>query len=109
MENNIPEKTLDDLADRIAARLSGHCQCGLTDADAKQIGHFAGMLADAGDGDMSKGVELLRNVMKTFSKIETIGTYVTRSVILVIVISILGGLGYFMKLGIMDCIRLIKR
>jgi hypothetical protein len=36
------------------------CQCGLTPAAHSEMGHLCGVMRDMGDGDMSRGVEVLR-------------------------------------------------
>ena len=57
--------TLDDkewIAECFKSR--GECACGIGHSDQKEMGHLVGMIRDSGGGDLSKGIESLRDIFK---------------------------------------------
>ncbi len=47
------------------------CGCGLDESQRREMGHLMGMVKDAGGGDTSKGVELLRDLLKIHRRVTT--------------------------------------
>lgn len=74
------------------ALASAPCQCGLTPDSAREMSHLCGMYCDLGNGNMAKGVEVVRQNHKSWvrwqSRCDQIGGWVVRSIVLAIVAAV---------------------
>lgn len=68
------------------------CRFDIDDNDAKQFGHFIGMVEDMGDGKIGSGIEIMRDNHQWLSKQRQRGDKLSGVIMLVIVSSVVGGL-----------------
>lgn len=54
-----------DVGEAGAPPATVHCLCRLTHEERREIGHFLGLLADVGEGSLPRGLEHLRDALKS--------------------------------------------
>lgn len=84
--------------------LGGTCMCGLSPESQKEVGHFFGMIKDAGGGDLSRGVENVRETVKLILRIKCIGERVGVAIVVFVAVAVVGGIGSLIGLGIKSSI-----
>lgn len=57
------------------------CACKLEIEERREMGHLIGMVRDVGDGDIAKGVEVLRDQVKTTRRILALSSRISTIII----------------------------
>lgn len=97
---SIIQETVGDTLDKTLSRITSH-QCPIPEDAAPELRHLLGVLVDLGEGDMRKGIEVVRDhgkfvdgLMKTKNKMTAI---IATSIIVSLVASFLALLGFAVK------------
>lgn len=71
---SLTDTQLDELAERLALRLTGHnCLCNLAKEARPEVSHLMGMLKDQGGGNHSAGIEHLRKTIEANKEQRRVG------------------------------------
>jgi hypothetical protein len=74
------------------AKYNHECRFSVSDEDAKEFGHFIGMMIDVGDGRMGKGIEVIRENHKWLAAQRDRGNTLSTAIFVMLVTTLAGGL-----------------
>lgn len=117
---DIEERIEAAVSEAVTRCLKSGCVCGLGDEARKEMPHVLGVIKDVGDGDYSRGAEMLREMLKFFSRADTellksmlrlfgrvdkAATWVARAVIVFIAVGVIKfGISIFNK-GLLQAVK----
>ncbi len=84
------------------------CKCGLSDSSQAEMGHLIGRFKDIGDGNLNKGIEEASEAIKAWIRIRRRGEKVGGAVACFIAVSIFGGVGTLLWIGIKFALKMLN-
>lgn len=78
---DLSEHDTDRIANKVCSRIHISCSCGLSQDDRHEMPHLVGMIKDEGEGNMSRGIEHIRNVIQSDKRARKIGQIIGKSAI----------------------------
>ncbi|MDX9788878.1 MAG: hypothetical protein RBT11_19030 [Desulfobacterales bacterium] len=96
----ISKEERDEIIAIVLNSKKSDCLCGLNGDSQAEMGHLFGRLRDLGNGNLSCGIERFSRAVGLMAKVSRCGEKVGGAVAVFIVISILGGFGLLIRMGI---------
>ena len=84
------------------------CTCGLSESSQAEMGHLIGRFRDMGDGNLNKGIEEASEAIKAWIKIRRRGEKIGGAVACFIAVSIAGGVGTLLWIGIRFALKMLN-
>jgi len=95
--------------ERIAAAVKGQCHCNLPHEAQEELGHLMGMVKDVGGNlGYSAGIEILRENNRFISRYKKRGEKLGLAIVTFMVVSVMGGIIYIGKMGIVKIVEAIR-
>ena len=84
------------------------CMCNLGPNAQRELGHFMGMVKDVGNGDHSRGVEVLRDNHRMLTRLRAKVDRMSQGIAWLIIASGVGGVLWLVSEGCKAAIKSIK-
>ncbi|WP_054030986.1 hypothetical protein [Desulfatitalea tepidiphila] len=97
-----------EIARIIEKTMQGSCMCGLAASSQAEMGHLVGRFRDMGDGNLNKGIEEASDAIKAWIKIRRRGEKIGGAVACFIAVSIAGGFGTLLWIGIRFALKMLN-
>jgi len=81
---------------------AGNCACGLTSEERAEMPHHMGMIKDLGKGNYGAGIEVMRDMLKFWSRVRSVGEKVGVAIVVFIAVSLFGTIGGLIWIGLKE-------
>ncbi|WP_054031255.1 hypothetical protein [Desulfatitalea tepidiphila] len=97
-----------EIAQIIQTEMRGSCKCGLPESSQAEMGHLVGRFRDIGGGNLNKGIEEASEAIKAWIRIRRRGEKIGGAVTCFIAVSIVGGVGTLLWIGVKFALRMLN-